>query len=78
MARVSAFPVKIELAVKYLVKTLRLVKRNVRIVLKSAEKDFVLSHAFSILPLMLWIMRLSSFDPKARILLRSSAICLLP
>ena len=53
-------------------------KRNVRIVLKSAEKDFFLSHAFSILPLMLWIMRLSSFDPKARILLRSSAICLLP
>ena len=49
-----------------------------RIVLKSAEKDFVLSHAFRILPLMLWIMWLSSFDPKARILLRSSGICLLP
>ena len=38
-----------------------------RIVLKSAEKDFVLSHVFGILPLMLWMMWLSSFDPKARI-----------
>ena len=49
-----------------------------RIVLKSAEKDFVLSHAFRILPLMLWIMWLSSFDPKAIIPFQSSAICLLP
>ena len=49
-----------------------------RIVLKSAEKDFVLSHAFGILPQMLWMMWLSSFDPKARIPLRSNAICLLP
>ena len=49
-----------------------------RIVLKSAEKDFVLSHTFGILPLMLWMIWLSSFDPKAKIPLWSSEICLLP